>query len=374
MGFLDKLRKKFANEQPDVEDIETVENEVEPVEDTTTSDKEVIEQEVVQTQKEEQQESVVPEIVQSDRSDANRYLSGLSKTKVSFTQKLKNLARGFKGVDSDFLEELMIVLLEADLGIDTAEKLIKQVEKRSDKEKATTMKEVNDILFEEMQTLYNSFEDAPFIENADGPTVILMVGVNGSGKTTTTAKLANMFKEDGKSVMVTAADTFRAGAVDQLKRWADRIGVDCVEGRAQADPASVIVDGARFAKEHNNDIMIADTAGRLQNKVNLMNELKKIHKVIDKEIPGQPAAVWLVIDATTGQNGISQAKEFMGATNVTGVILTKLDGSAKGGIVLAIRNMLGLPVKYVGLGEGVDDLRPFDIDTFLYGIMGDIDA
>ncbi|MDH6366745.1 MULTISPECIES: signal recognition particle-docking protein FtsY [unclassified Breznakia] len=372
MGFLDKLRKKFTNEQPDVEDIET--DETEPVEDTTTADKEVIEQEVVQTQSEEQQESVVPEIVQSDRSDANRYLSGLSKTKVSFTQKLKNLARGFKGVDSDFLEELMIVLLEADLGIDTAEKLIKQVEKRSDKEKATTMKEVNDILFEEMQTLYNSFEDAPFIENADGPTVILMVGVNGSGKTTTTAKLANMFKEDGKSVMVTAADTFRAGAVDQLKRWADRIGVDCVEGRAQADPASVIVDGARFAKEHNNDIMIADTAGRLQNKVNLMNELKKIHKVIDKEIPGQPAAVWLVIDATTGQNGISQAKEFMGATNVTGVILTKLDGSAKGGIVLAIRNMLGLPVKYVGLGEGVDDLRPFDIDTFLYGIMGDIDA
>ncbi|OCN04988.1 hypothetical protein A4S06_09465 [Erysipelotrichaceae bacterium MTC7] len=359
MGFLDKLKKKFTAEEPTETEVIEAEAEIE---------------QVVESQTLMQEAPVAPELEQSDRSDANRYLSGLSKTKTSFTQKLKNLARGFKGVDADFLEELMIVLLEADLGIDTAEKLIKQVEKRSEKEKATSMQEVTDILFEEMQILYNSFTDVPFVKNEDGPTVILMVGVNGSGKTTTTAKLANMFKADGKSVMVTAADTFRAGAVDQLKRWADRIGVDCVEGKAQADPASVIVDGARFAKEHHNDIMIADTAGRLQNKVNLMNELKKIHKVIDKEIPGQPAAVWLVIDATTGQNGISQAKEFMAATNVTGVILTKLDGSAKGGIVLAIRNMLGLPVKYVGLGEGVDDLRPFDIDTFLYGIMGDINA
>lgn len=309
----------------------------------------------------------------SSKQDNDYYLSGLSKSRTSFASKLKRLGSGFKGVDEDFLEELMIILLEADLGIETAEKIIRRVESKAIETKAKSMDEVNDILFEEMQTLYNSFEDEEFKFNADGPTVILMVGVNGSGKTTTTAKLANKFKNEGKSVLLIAADTFRAGAVDQLKRWADRIGVDCVMGKNNADPASVIVDGCRQAKENGNDLIIADTAGRLQNKVNLMKELEKMHRVIDREIPGQPAAVWLVIDATTGQNGISQAREFTTATDVNGIILTKLDGSAKGGIVISIRNLLGLPVKYVGLGESVDDLKEFDIDSFIYSICGESD-
>ncbi|MDF9824410.1 fused signal recognition particle receptor [Breznakia sp. PF5-3] len=309
----------------------------------------------------------------SGKQDSDYYLSGLSKSRTSFATKLKRLAGGFQGVTEDFLEELMIILLEADLGIETADKIIQSVEKKALDSKASSMEDINDILFEEMMELYTSYEDPEFILNEEGPTVILMVGVNGSGKTTTSAKLANKFKEEGKDVVLVAADTFRAGAVDQLKRWSDRIGVECVMGKANADPASVIVDGCRFAKEHKKDIIIADTAGRLQNKVNLMNELAKMHKVIDREIPGQPAAVWLVIDATTGQNGISQAKEFTSATNVNGIILTKLDGSAKGGIVIAIRNLLGLPVKYVGLGENIDDLKEFDIESFIYGLCGDLD-
>ena len=306
----------------------------------------------------------------SNKKDQDYYLSGLSKSRKSFADKLKRLGSSFKGVDEDFLEELMIILLEADLGIETAQKIIKSVEKKANANKVKTMDEVSDLLFEEMQELYDSFEDEEFTLNENGPTLILMVGVNGSGKTTTSAKLANKFKQEGHQVLLIAADTFRAGAVDQLKRWAARIDVDCVMGKENADPASVIVDGCRQAKANNNDIIIADTAGRLQNKVNLMKELEKMHRVIDKEIPGQPAAVWLVIDATTGQNGISQAREFIAATKVNGIILTKLDGSAKGGIVIAIRNLLGLPVKYVGLGEGIDDLKTFDIKQFIYSICG----
>ena len=198
--------------------------------------------------------------------------------------------------------------------------------------------------------------------------MILMVGVNGSGKTTTTAKLAKRFTEANKSVVLAAADTFRAGAVDQLAKWAQRLDLPCIKGRENGDPSAVLVDACRYAKEHHADIVIGDTAGRLQNKANLMKELEKMKRVTAKEIPGAPHEVWLVIDATTGQNGISQASVFMETTDVSGIILTKTDGTAKGGIVIAIRDLLGLPVTYIGLGEGVDDLRPFDINAYLYGL------
>ena len=219
-----------------------------------------------------------------------------------------------------------------------------------------------------MAELYNAHEDRSFQENADGPTVILMVGVNGSGKTTTTAKLAKRFTEANKSVVLAAADTFRAGAVDQLAKWAQRLDLPCIKGRENGDPSAVLVDACRYAKEHHADIVIGDTAGRLQNKANLMKELEKMKRVTAKEIPGAPHEVWLGIDATTGQNGISQASVFMETTDVSGIILTKTDGTAKGGIVIAIRDLLGLPVTYIGLGEGVDDLRPFDINAYLYGL------
>lgn len=304
----------------------------------------------------------------SNKNDKDTYLSGLSKTRSSFAEKIRRLGLNFTGVNEDFLEELMIVLLEADLGIKTAQKIVDKVESRAMDEKLKTMPQITECLIEEMANMYNAKQDPEFVYNEDHPKVILMVGVNGAGKTTTTAKLTKRFKEEGKKVAVVAADTFRAGAIDQLKRWADKLEVPCIMGRENGDPSAALVDGCRFAKENNIDVLIGDTAGRLQNKVNLMKELSKMHKVVQKEIPNEPSEVWLVIDATTGQNGISQAQQFMEATNVTGIILTKLDGTAKGGIVIAIRDILGLPVKYIGLGEKEDDLRPFDINTYLYGL------
>lgn len=299
--------------------------------------------------------------------DKDTYLSGLNKSRSSFSEKIRRLTRNFAGVNEEFLEELMIVLLEADLGIKTAQKIVDRVETRAIDEKMKTMQEINECLIEEMAEMYGG-QDEEFQYNENGPTVILMVGVNGSGKTTTTAKLAKHFQSEGKSVAVVAADTFRAGAIDQLKRWADKLGIPCIMGRENGDPSAALVDGCRYAKEHHIDVLIGDTAGRLQNKVNLMNELSKMHKVIHREIENEPSHVWLVLDATTGQNGISQAELFLQATNVNGIILTKLDGTAKGGIVIAIRDMLKLPVKYIGLGEKEDDLRPFDIDSYLYGL------
>ena len=304
----------------------------------------------------------------TSKKDGDRYLSGLNKSKKSFSERIRRLAIGFSGVNETFLEDLMIVLLEADIGIHTAQKIVDEVETRAMDKKLKTFQQITDCLIEVMHDMYCSHEDRAFNKNADGPTVILMVGVNGSGKTTTTAKLTKRFQEEGSSVALAAADTFRAGAIDQLATWAQRLEVPCIKGREGGDPSAALVDACRFAKENNIDYLIGDTAGRLQNKANLMKELEKMHRVIEREIPGAPHEVWLVLDATTGQNGISQAQIFLETTNVTGIILTKLDGTAKGGIVVAIRDQLGLPVKYIGLGEKVDDLRPFDIDSYLYSL------
>ena len=302
------------------------------------------------------------------KEDADRYLKGLDKSKKSFGERLRRLARGFRGVDEDFLEEVMVILLEADVGIHTAEKITSRLESEAARQKLKTFDEISECLVSVMLDMYNEHEDAPVRTNEDGPTVILMVGVNGSGKTTTAAKLTRAFQEEGKSVVLAAADTFRAGAVDQLARWGERLGAPCIKGKENGDPSSVLVDACRYARAHECDYLIGDTAGRLQNKVNLMNELTKMRRVIGREIPDAPHEVWLVLDATTGQNGIQQAKVFLEATAVSGIILTKMDGTAKGGIVLAIRDQLGLPVRYIGLGEHPEDLRPFDIESYLYGI------
>lgn len=304
----------------------------------------------------------------SAKNDGDRYLSGLDKSKKSFADRIRKLALGFSGVDEDFLEDLMVVLLEADIGIKTAQKIVDAVENEAMDHHYRTFEEISECLIEQMSIMYDAQDDQPMKFNPDGPTVILMVGVNGSGKTTTTAKLAKRFGEQGKSVVLAAADTFRAGAVDQLAMWAERLHIPCIKGRENGDPSAVLVDACRYAKEQHMDVLIGDTAGRLQNKANLMKELSKMKRVVEKEIPGAPHEVWLVLDATTGQNGISQAEIFMETSDVSGIILTKMDGTAKGGIVIAIRDMLGLPVKYIGLGESVDDLRPFDIDTYLYGL------
>lgn len=302
------------------------------------------------------------------KKDGDRYLSGFNKTSDSMGKKLNKMSFGFNGVTEEFLEELMIVLLESDVGIQTAEKICDQLKKTVEQYRYVTFKDVMAFLMEIMQNIYLETQDLPIQLNLQGPTVILMVGVNGSGKTTSCAKLIKCYQDQGKTVGVVAADTFRAGAIQQLAKWAEKLNVPCIKGKENGDPSSVLVDGCRYAVEHQLDILLCDTAGRLQNKVNLMNELSKMRKVIGREIENAPHHVWLVLDSTTGQNGLSQAKIFQEVTDVTGIILTKMDGTAKGGIVLAIKDVLQIPVYYLGLGEKEDDLKPFDLDLYLYSI------
>ncbi len=306
------------------------------------------------------------------KEDSAKYLKGFSKTKESLATKLSRFAFGFKGIDEDFLDELMIALIESDIGVDVADELCQILSDKMKKVNNPSYQEVVDCLLETMNELYNDQDDGKIVYSEQGPTVILLVGVNGSGKTTTCAKLAKKYRDEGKKVAVVAADTFRAGAVDQLASWAQRLGLSCISGKENCDPSSVLVDGCRYAMENDIDILLCDTAGRLQNKTNLMNELSKMRRVVTKEIPGAPHNVWLVLDSTTGQNGMSQAKIFQEATQVTGLILTKMDGTAKGGIVIGIKKKLEIPVLFIGLGEKEDDLRPFDLEAYLYSIANGI--
>lgn len=298
--------------------------------------------------------------------DKDRYIDGLSRSRKSFGDRIRALSNSFKGINDELLEEIMMILLESDMGVQTASEIVERFENNASELK--NYDSMEDYLMSILYEYYNPEQDGPVNYNSDGPTVIMMVGVNGSGKTTTTAKLAAHYQNEGKKVVLAAADTFRAGAVDQIQIWADRLGVPCVAGKPNQDPASVVVDACRQAKESKADILICDTAGRLQNKTNLMKELNKMTRVAGKEIQGAPQETWLVLDATTGQNGISQAKEFLNATNVTGIILTKMDGTARGGVVMAIRDLLHLPVRFLGLGEKPEDLKEFDLNAYLMGI------
>ena len=298
--------------------------------------------------------------------DKDKYLSGLGRSRKSFGDRIRSLSNSFHGIDDYLLEEIMILLLESDVGIHTAQKIVDRFE-----ENASHIHEyesMEDYFISILHDFYDQEQDGFIHYNEEGPTVIFMVGVNGSGKTTTSAKLIQYYKNLDMSMAVAAADTFRAGAVDQIETWANRLGVPCIKGAPNQDPSSVLVDACRYAKDHQIDILLADTAGRLQTKTNLMKELSKMVRVCDREIPGAPQEVWLVLDATTGQNGISQAKQFLDATQVSGIILTKMDGTAKGGIVLAIHDQLKIPVRFLGLGEKPDDLQPFDINSYLMGI------
>lgn len=299
-------------------------------------------------------------------NDKDKYLSGLNRSKKSFGDRIRVLSNNFHGIDDELLEEIMVILLESDVGIHTAQKIVDAFEQRGKEIK--NYDSMEDYLISILYDFYDEQNDEPIQFNSDGPTIIFMVGVNGSGKTTTSAKLIKNYKEEGKKVAVVAADTFRAGAVDQIEVWANRLDVACIKGKPNQDPSSVIMDGCKYAMENQIDILICDTAGRLQNKTNLMKELTKMSRVAQKVIPNAPHEVWLVMDATTGQNGISQAQLFLEATNVTGIVLTKMDGTAKGGVVLAIRDLLHLPVRFLGLGEKPEDLKPFDINAYLMGI------
>lgn len=310
---------------------------------------------------------------ETKKEDTTLYEKGLEKTRKEFVSKLNLLGIKYTKIDDKYFEELEQLLIMADIGVNTVMNFMDRLKSRVKSEHITDTKTLNEVIIDELFIIYvegESLTDKIKVAES-GPTVILMVGVNGVGKTTTIGKLANKYNEDGKKVMLIAADTFRAGAVEQLKVWANRTN-SLFYGKENTDPAGVIYDGLELAKKEAADIVLIDTAGRLQNKVNLMKELEKMNKVIAKIIPNAPHETLLVIDATTGQNGIMQAKSFKEITNITGIVLTKLDGTAKGGIVLAIKEDVKIPVKFIGLGEGINDLKPFDIESYIYGLFKDM--
>ncbi|MBD8013829.1 signal recognition particle-docking protein FtsY [Microbacterium sp. APC 3898] len=301
-----------------------------------------------------------------------KYKEGLAKTRTGFTSKINDLVAKYRKVDEDFFEELEEILLQADVGFETVLELMDDLRFEVQRKNVKDTSNVQSVISEKLVEIYQAGEaEINEINFVEGLTVILMVGVNGVGKTTTIGKLAHRFKNEGKTVMLAAGDTFRAGAIEQLDVWGQRVGVDVIKQSEGSDPAAVMYDAVRSAKSRGVDVLICDTAGRLQNKVNLMNELQKVHRVISREVPGAPHEVLLALDATTGQNAMIQAQTFKEVTDVTGIVLTKLDGTAKGGIVLAIRNKLKIPVKYVGLGEKLDDLQPFDAQKYVYGLFAE---
>lgn len=302
-------------------------------------------------------------------SVTKQFKDGLEKTRKGFVEKVADLITRRKKIDEEFFEELEEIMIGADVGVNTVMQLIDDLRDEVRKRKIEDAADLQPILSEKLVELLRGDENNDLRLNPDGITVILFVGVNGVGKTTTIGKLAHHYKQQGKKVIMAAGDTFRAGAIEQLEVWGERAGVEVIKQHAGSDPAAVMFDAVQAAKQRGADILLCDTAGRLQNKSNLMEELNKIFRVIQREIPGAPHEVLMVLDATTGQNALSQAKLFGEKSGVTGLVLTKLDGTAKGGIVIAIRQELSLPVKLVGLGEKMEDLQKFDSELFVHGLF-----
>lgn len=410
MGLFDKLKRAFgggqAEAKPESEEKVAAENPapqaevestpaaVEPApEEKTKADQAEVNQESVETESEPEVEVAAPTPVQpaeveekvapkpaqevAANEETKRYERGLAKSRKGFGAKINALLANFRSVDEDFFEELEETLIEADVGFETAMKISDQLRDEVKFQNAKKKADVSDVIVEKLVDLYEAEgknEDNQLHFATQGPTVFLFVGVNGVGKTTTIGKLAHRYQVAGKKVLMAAADTFRAGAIEQLVEWGKRVDVEVVRKPEKSDPAAVVFEAVKKAKEEEYDLLLVDTAGRLQNKVNLMNELEKIQRVITRELPDAPHEVLLALDATTGQNALTQAKQFGEVTKVSGIVLTKLDGTARGGIVLAIRNELHLPVKLVGLGEQMDDLRDFNPEEFVYGLFKDLIA
>ena len=306
-----------------------------------------------------------------DDKQKDRYDKGLEKTRKEFSDKLNKLNKKYQKVNPEYFEELEEMLIMSDIGVNTVINFMDRLVDRVKKEKIEDPELLREVIVDELFIIYvnNEVLTNKINYSEEGPTVLLFVGVNGVGKTTTIAKIAKQEKDKKKKVLLVAGDTFRAGAIEQIKEWGDRLKVDVVSGEENSDPASVVYKGIEKAKNEKYDVVLVDTAGRLQNKLNLMKELEKINKVIVNLIGHEVNETLLVIDATTGQNGISQAKSFKEITNVTGIVLTKLDGTAKGGIVLAIKEDVNIPVKFIGLGEKPEDLEYFDIEKYIYGLF-----
>ena len=371
MSFFKRLKNKFApSDEVKKDEIETKEEQ--PIEDLPPESNEKQNPEAV-----ELNDCLMSldefEEWESEQLGA-KFKQGLEKSRENFQNKLNDLLAVYRKVDEDFFEALEEMLIQADVGFNTVMELVDELRMEAKRQNITETEELREVIVEKIVDIYVQGDqeiDRMDIED-DRLNVILMVGVNGVGKTTTIGKLAHRYKQEGKKVILAAGDTFRAGAIEQLQVWGERVGVEVISQKEGSDPAAVMYDAVNAAKSRGADVLICDTAGRLQNKANLMNELQKVRKVIDRNIPGAPHEVLLALDATTGQNALSQAKSFKEVTQVTGIVLTKLDGTAKGGIVLAIRNELQIPVKFVGLGEKMDDLQPFDAESYVYGLFADM--
>ncbi len=297
----------------------------------------------------------------------SRLVSGLSKTRNSIASSINSVFSGFSKIDDDFYEELEEILIMADMGIHTTENIIESLKEKVKENKIKEPEECRELLINSIKEQMKVDEHAYDFENEKS--VVLLIGVNGVGKTTTTGKLASRYKNEGKKVLMAAADTFRAAAIEQLTEWSNRSGVDIIAQKEGSDPAAVVFDAVNAAKSRNTDLLLCDTAGRLHNKKNLMEELKKISRIIEREHPTARREAFIVLDGTTGQNALAQAKQFSEVTDLTGIILTKLDGTAKGGIAIAIQSELNIPVKYIGVGEQIDDLQRFDADAFVNALF-----
>ncbi len=364
--------KKKEEEESQLNDEVSVETSIQEDEESQTPvDKEV--EESTENSDKPEDESIEADDSEEENDDAQLYEKGLEKTNKGFGARLNAFFAQFRTVDEDFFDDLEELLIESDVGYETAEELTEQLRDEAKLQKAKSHEDLKRVIVEKLVDLYDqngNSEDEKLIYNPDNkPNVYLFVGVNGAGKTTTIGKLAKRFKDEGKSVILAAADTFRAGAVEQLVEWGKRVDVPVVVGKEKADPASVVYDATEKAIKEKADYLLVDTAGRLQNKKNLMSELEKIQRTIKKLLPDQPTETLLVLDGSTGQNALLQAKDFDKTTKLTGLVLTKLDGSSKGGVVLAIRNEMKLPVKLVGLGEKPEDLADFDAANYAIGLF-----
>ena len=361
----EEISSDESNNNDIVSDNEVVDNE--------NIDEDIHDKEDVKSEKEDKKETKVKKEKNDKHNEVKeieKYVDGLSKSRENFVSKLSLLGIKYTKISNEFYDELEEILITADIGVNTVMDFVDRLKDRVKHENITDFEYLKEVIVDELFMIYVGDDVLSSKLNIkDGETnVVLFVGVNGVGKTTSIAKIANKYKNEGKKVMLVAGDTFRAGAVNQLKEWADKLNVSFY-GDDRKDPSAVIYDGVKQAKDEKYDLVLVDTAGRLQNKANLMKELEKMNRVISDIVPNNPVETLLVIDATTGQNGISQAKSFKEITNITGIVLTKLDGTAKGGIVLAIKENTNIPVKFVGLGEKETDLIPFDIEKYIYGLF-----
>ncbi|MDC6326510.1 signal recognition particle-docking protein FtsY [Staphylococcus auricularis] len=381
MSFFKRLKEKFTGQ---TEDKSEQEETLEPLEDEESDATEAESEEEAPKKKPKKlseadfDEDGLISIEDFEEIEAQKlgakFKAGLEKSRQNFQEQLNNLIARYRKVDEDFFEALEEMLITADVGFNTVMELVDELRDEARRQNIQETEDLREVIVEKIVEIYHQDdENSEAVDiQEDRLNVILMVGVNGVGKTTTIGKLAHRYQSEGKKVMLAAGDTFRAGAIEQLQVWGERVGVDVVSQSEGSDPAAVMYDAINAAKNKGVDILICDTAGRLQNKANLMNELEKVKRVIGRAVPDAPHEVLLCLDATTGQNALSQARSFKEVTNVTGIVLTKLDGTAKGGIVLAIRNELHIPVKYVGLGEKLDDLQPFNPESYVYGLFADM--